>query len=837
LNQPTQALQDAHEDDAAWPPPSYAVPTGHFDEVRRADGALRPAWARFVRTAGNLGDARLARTQAQAVLRLRENGITYNVHADESGGAARPWTVDALPFLFEAAEWEPLARGLRQRARLLEAMAADFYGERRLVSEGLVPAALLLGHPDFVRGASRVEVPGGVRLHTVAFDVARGADGLWRVIGTRAQNPSGAGYALENRITVSRLFPDAFRELHVHMLARFFRTLQHRLRGGSADRRAHVALLTPGPWSETYFEHSYLARYLGFTLAEGGDLTVRDARVWLRTLSGLEPVAAVLRRLDDDFCDPLELRSDSTLGIPGLLGAWRAGNVVLANAFGAGVLESPGLHGFLPPVCERLLGETLEIASVATWWCGEEAAFAEAIGERERMVLKPAFSGARLEPAFLADMEADKRERRLDDARRRPEAFVLQERVPLSHVPVWSDGRLESRACMLRVFLVADGRGDWRALPGGLVRIAPRDSAVVSGQRGGSSKDAWVLAEGPVERFSLLTAGARVEDYGRQRRALSSRAGENLFWFGRYAERAEGRARLLRATLPRLLDAEVFTESMVATVVSCWRRDGLLGELDEDFTPSLEDWGAGLYAQIFTPEDGLGIAHDLAGAARAAATARDWLSLDSWRLVSALPAGFAAPEPISFADVLSALDRTIVTLAAVAGLETERMIRDDGWRVVALGRNIERLVALTSSLTDIAASSERDEPPLLEWLLDASDSVVTYRARYRSLPEWAGVLDLMVHDDANPRSAAYLLAKLADHTRRLPEAGLDTLSDELAVAARRMADARSGPLFRRRDGVTALLEGAQTLAIRLSDALALRYFRHVHDVTRSTVSG
>lgn len=825
----------------AWPPESYVVPDGHFDEVRTADGELRAAWKAFVAHAGGLDDERLARLQQKAAARIRENGVTYNLLDDNAGGRSRAWSVDALPFLLPGSEWESLGRGLRQRARLLEAMAADLYGRQQLVTEGLVPAALVFGHPDFARPVVGVDVAGGVRLHQVAFDVGRGPDGVWRVIGTRAQGPSGAGYALENRITVSRLFPDAFREMRVHMLGRFFRTVQARLRdaaagAGGSGHDAHVVLLTPGPWSETYFEHAWLARYLGFTLAEGGDLTVRDDRVWLQTMSGLEPVAAVLRRLDDDFCDPVELRADSALGVAGLVSAWRAGNVVMANAFGAGVLESPGLYGFLPPLCERLLGETLETASVATWWCGEPAALDDATREASRMVLKPAFSGSRMEPVFLGDLDEAARDARLEALAGDGVGYVLQERMPLSHVPVWNDGALESRAVMLRVFLAADGNGDYRVMPGALARVAGADREIVSGQRGGGSKDTWVMAEGRVERFSMLGQSRAAVEFARGRRALASRAGENLFWFGRYAERADYLARLLRAMLPRLLDSESFPEGLYAPIVACGRRAGLLGDVPDGYVPTVSDAGGDLFGRVFGHGRPAGIAHDLARAADAAATVRDWISQDSWRLVSELARTFSRPVPASMADVVSLVDHLVVTLAAVSGLEAEGMTRDDGWHVVTLGRCVERLSAVTASVSAVAASTGRDEAALLEWLLDVSDGAVAYRARYRSLPEWPAVADLLVHDETNPRSAAWLLSRLVDHTRRLPDPGpgLGRLVADIEATARRAADARRGDLFRPAGDITDFLAHAQGLAFSLSDALALRYFRHVYDRTRAT---
>jgi uncharacterized circularly permuted ATP-grasp superfamily protein/uncharacterized alpha-E superfamily protein len=819
----------------SWPGASYQVPAGHYDEVRGEDGTLRAPWERFAARAGDLGDERLSRVQLQAALRIRENGVTYNYNESAEGGRIRAWTVDALPFLMSSAEWEGLSRGLRQRSRLLEALARDFYGERNTVSEGLVPAALVVGHTGFARSSVGPGVAGGTRLQQLAFDLGRGPDGVWRVIGTRAQGPSGAGYALENRVTVSRLFPDAFRDLHVQRLARFFRTVQARLRDlPGTSRNSHVVLLTPGPYAETYFEHAYLARYLGFTLAEGGDLTVRDDRVWLQTLSGLEPVSAILRRLDDDFCDPLEMRADSTLGVAGLVAAWRAGNVVMSNAFGAGVLESPGLYGFLPPLCQRLLGETLEIPSVATWWCGEKAALADATANFEQRVLKPAFSGARMEPVFLGGVTEAERAAHLERVANRGEAYVLQEKLPLSQVPAWYDGRLEARGVMLRVFLVSDGQGDYRAMPGALARITGHASDIVSGQRGGGSKDTWILSERPVEKFSMLTAGRGAPQIARGPRSLASRAGENLFWFGRYTERTEHLARQLRALLPRLLDSDTLPESLFVPVLTCARRSGLLGSDTADFQPLLPDSAEALSRLAFAGGQGRGIAHDLERSVQAAAAVRDWISLDSWRLVGELSRTLSMRTPPGLADVLLLVDRLIVTLAAVAGLESERMTRDDGWHVVALGRAIERLVTLTASVGEVAASGQSGEPALLEWLLDLCDASVAYRARYRSIPEWPAVMDLLVHDDSNPRSLAWLLSCMADRARRLPAPGADLLQliDEIEACARRASDARRGELFRVAADPVEFLWRAEGLATALSDALALRYFRHVYEPMR-----
>src|SRR3954470_12020024 len=324
--------------------PGYVVPPGHFDELRAADGALRPEWNTFASSEQGLNAASCAQAHQRIARQIDENGVTYNVYATDRG-SARPWALDVLPMVMPSLEWVALERGLRQRARLLNSVAADLYGAQTLVRDGLIPPALVFRHSGFLRACHGVRPPNGTFLHVAAFDLARGPDGRWRVAGTRTQAPSGLGYALENRAIVSRLFPDAYRSLAIQPLSPFFHLLRDTLLSAapSGGGVPYIVLLTPGPYSETYFEHAYLARQLGFPLVEGSDLTVRHDRVFLKTVSGLRPVHAIFRRLDDDYCDPVELRADSALGIPGLVQAWRAGNVLVANAFGLSVLESSAL--------------------------------------------------------------------------------------------------------------------------------------------------------------------------------------------------------------------------------------------------------------------------------------------------------------------------------------------------------------------------------------------------------------------------------------------------------------------------------------------------------------
>ncbi len=543
----TQSLFDSDpEQDTARLVASLAVPAqpGHRDELR-ADGALRPAWREFFRHLGPGGYGDLPRRRATIERQVRDDGITYNVYSDD-GLRERPWSLDLLPFLISADEWSVLEAGLAQRAELMSAIMRDVYGPQRLLAANLLPPALVYGHPGYLRPLVGHRPAGDTFLHILAFDVARAADGQWWVVGNRTQSPSGLGYALQNRLIVSRLFPEAFRRMKVQRLAASYRclldTLQRCSPCGSGES-ARLVLLTPGPYNETYFEHAYLARYLGIPLVEGSDLTVRDDRTYLKALHGLLPVHGILRRLDDDFCDPLELRQDSTLGVPGLLQSIRAGKVLVANALGSGFMEAPALNGFLPAIARRELGEELRLPSLASWWCGERAAFEQVADDLSDKVIKATFPPSQPRPAFEPMIGAAMDASQLRDVRRRietdPDAYTVQAYLPLPQAPTWHDGSLVPRAAMVRVFAINDGSGGWHVMPGGLTRIAQREQRVVSMQRGGASQDTWVQTAGPVDTFSMLPTPLRPEELAGRRRIVSSRAAENLFWMGRYAERTD----------------------------------------------------------------------------------------------------------------------------------------------------------------------------------------------------------------------------------------------------------------------------------------------------------
>ncbi|HEY1189980.1 MAG TPA: circularly permuted type 2 ATP-grasp protein, partial [Gemmata sp.] len=817
--------------------PGAEPPSGYY-EAAAGDGAPRPHWGAFDQALRELGPDELASRWREAKQLIRENGVTYNVYGDPHG-IARPWQLDPIPLLISKHESVLLGRGLIQRARLLEAILGDLYGPQRLLKDGLLPPQLVFPNPGFLRPAHGIKVPGGRHLHLYAANLGRGSDGCWRVIGDRTQAPSGAGYALENRIVMTRTLPEAFRDCRVHRLALFFQTFRDTLRALAPRNKDNprVVLLTPGPYNETYFEHAYLARYLGYTLVEGGDLTVRDNRVYLKVLGGLQPVDVIFRRLDDDFCDPLELRPDSFLGVPGLVHAARSGNVVVANTLGTGLLETPALPAFLPRLCRALLGEELKLESVATWWCGEPDSLRYVLDHLTQLVIKPAFPATRMEPVFPGELSSSQRAAFAESLRARPGDFVAQGRLELSSAPVLDGDTLVRRKLVVRSYLTADVNGGFMCMPGGLTRVsASPDTTVVSMQRGGGSKDTWVLAETAVSDFSLLPGSGQRVALTRSGGSLPSRAADNLYWLGRYAERAEGFTRLLRGIVVRVTERSGLVDSPELPFLL----HALSAQADPKF-PRAEtecDPLDRVYPVLFDRADPNSLASVIASVRAVASVVRDLISLDMWRVVNSLneltrpPAAEDVPTP---AAVLDLLNRTVVTLAAFGGLAAESMTRGEGWRFLDLGRKLERSMSTIGLLRATLVTVSPQEGPVLDAVLEVADSGMTYRRRYMSSLRAEAVLDLLVDDETNPRSLASQLAALVDDVDHLPRpAGVAGRAPEQRFALAALGSVRMAEPERlaaveegTRPGLKVLLDHVAGWLPILSDAITQQYLSHL----------
>jgi len=804
---------------------TYVADTRRYDELLDEQGTVRKHWRPLIERVA-AGDGTGAGRRGLELTRrlIIENGVTYNVYADPQG-ADRPWGLDPLPLVLTAQEWSEIEAGVAQRAHVLDSLLKDLYGPQRLLAEGVVPPELPFGHPNFLWPCHGITPKGGNWLHIYAADLARAPDGRWWVLSDRTQAPSGAGYALENREIVEQVLPDSIRDLGVRRVRGFFGTLRERLLSGASDgdEKPLAVLLTPGPFNETYFEHAYLAGQLGLPLAEGSDLTVRGETVYLKTLGGLRRVHAILRRLDDDFCDPVELRSDSALGVPGLLGAVRAGRVVVANALGTGVLESAAWLGFLPGISERLQGEPLKLPAVATWWCGEAPALDYVLANLDRLVIKPAYPNQRFEPVFGRDLTRETRPALIERIRSRPYAYVAQEHLALSQAPVWRQNGslgLSARALAIRVYAIATEQG-YRVMPGGLARVAADSAAnIVSTQRGGGSKDIWVLAgsddvPNPQEAVTRAPALVRQDD-------IPSRAVENLFWLGRYAVRCEDKARLIRSTLAVRVDANAWR----AAVKLC-RDFGFVGAT-LDPSESLRD-----------DRNQLGIVADVKRLAWCASQVRSRLSGSYWRVVLDLQrqlqrAAIARGEP------REALDRLILSLSALAGFAFDDMTHDEGWRLMRIGRRLERLQFLAGLLAHHLETPGVIRSNHVEWLLEACDSLVIYRSRYVAAPRLGPAMDLLIRDIQHPRALAFQveaigrdLASLAASLGGQAVEGLGNAVPYLEEAALFALEAETPAASEERLQLAHQLRELALQAGQLSDRISMRHFSHTGADARS----
>jgi uncharacterized circularly permuted ATP-grasp superfamily protein/uncharacterized alpha-E superfamily protein len=815
-----------------------------YDEMRAPDGTVRSHWQYLARALADLGQKELGERRNEAHRLLRENGVTYNVYGDTAGGQ-RPWILDPIPLLISSEEWRNIESGLTQRAEVLNLLLRDIYGPRELIRRGLLPPALVYGHPGFLRPCHPQVTPKSHSLLFYAADLARGPDGKMWVLSDRTQAPSGAGYALENRTVLSQIFPSLFRDSHVHRLALFFQNMRASLAAhapsGSDDPR--VVILTPGPFNETYFEHAYLANYLGYSLAQGHDLTMRDGRIWLRSLRRLEPVDVIVRRVDDHYCDPLELFPDSRLGIPGLVEATRRGRITVANPLGVSLLENPALHAFLPGIAQHFLGQDLELPSVATWWCGQDRERRHVIANLDKMVVRMTHRRTEAKPIFGALLSRDQRREVVRHIRANPHLYVGQERISFSCAPTLVDGRLTARHAVLRSFLVARDDG-YVVMPGGLTRVAASgDSFIVSNQSGGIAKDTWVIASEPEKQVSLLRAAITTEAAPKLRMSLPPGAADNLFWFARYAERAEHSMRLMRTVLTAYYNTSEFEETPSQETLSALLQalthatatyPGFIGAQNAG-RPM--DTAAELLSLIAAPQRHGSIAYNLRAMLQAANGVRNLLSGDTLRLINDVSDGLVALEQTThadLADLLEPLNHLIRNLAALSGLAMESMLRGEAWLFLDIGRRIERGLQLTTLLRGTLVRPAAMESALLAAILRSCESLGAYRRGYNAPPQVIPTLALLLLNETNPRALMFQLACLERHTAALPR---DPDAPQLTAEARNVLEAatalRLGELTQLaaadpesglRSALDQLLVRVEHLLRNTSDALNRDYF-------------
>jgi uncharacterized circularly permuted ATP-grasp superfamily protein/uncharacterized alpha-E superfamily protein len=831
---------------------NYSTPPGVFDEMEQAPATPRPHWRAFIDSLQQLGRRELASRWENGRRIIREHGVTYNVYGDPQG-MDRPWGLDFVPFLITAEEWARIEAGLVQRSRLFNLILADIYGgSQRLLRDGFLPPELVYANPGFLRPCRGIHVTSQVYVHLLACDLGRSPDGQWWVLSDRSQAPSGAGYAWENRTVVSRILPEEIRHCNVQRLASFFRQQREMLfkLAPAGRKQPAIVLLTPGPHNETYFEHAYLARHLGFPLIEGADLTVRDQKVFLKTIEGLQPVEVILRRVDDSFCDPLELRGDSFLGVSGLVEAARAGNVTVANALGAGLMESPAFMAFLPSVCRHLLGEKLLLPSIATWWCGQAKELRYVTEHLDSLILKPAFGAPRSPlplhavsgPPKTRRTAAEERDRRMQMLHAAPREFVAQERVKLSQAPAWVDDRLAARSVVVRAY-VATGGKSFAVLPGGLTRVSKRpDDLVVTMQSGGGSKDTWILANGTTSRPEPAHLIGQTRPASNVSPGIPSRAADHLFWLGRYTERLEQLLRVLRCVLGHVSGEATGEDSAPGQALAELAANlGLPSSPILDRNPNVSlsrttsELSERMLHTLYDPDEPGGVRELLKRVRLIASAVRDRFSGDTWRILGRLDLDARSrSRRLPLARATALIHNLVLDLAAFSGMEMENMSRGHGWRFLDFGRRLERGLSLLKLLR-AAASVESPPAAVLEPVLEIADSLMTYRRRHFSAPRWPGVLDLLLRDESNPRSLIFQVNVLCDHaaelvvdsksaTAALDHERIQALATELRSL--NLDELAAQPVKGAAESLLRLLSKWAADLTALSDAVTNRYFSH-----------
>ena len=829
-----------------------------YDELLGEDGSLRPNWQTFFQSFHKLGNEEILNRSQDMLRLLKENGVTYNIYGDPAG-LNRPWKLDLIPFLINKEEWQKIESGLIQRANLLDLILKDIYGERRLIKKGLLPMELIYNHGGFLRQCAGIHQPGKHDLIFYAADIARSSDGKIWIVNDRTQAPSGSGYALENRMAMARVLPELFNGLKVRRLSGYFNAVRNALIEIAPGKNPNprIVILTPGPSNETYFEHSYLASFLGFTLVQGNDLMVKDNYVWLKTLSGLEKVDVILRRVDDVYCDPLELKEDSQLGIPGLLHAARCGNVSIANPPGSSVLENPGLMPFLKNIAKYLTGEELIMPTIASWWCGQPKELAYVLENIESLVIKKIYKDATgstsVDGASLSGKQVNELKQQI---KKHPFLFVGQEKINFSSTPSLINGKVEPRNALFRSFLVSNN-GSYLAMTGGLTRTtANLGNFVISNQLGGISKDTWIISPEPGRVLNVRKELER--NYSATHSGvLPSHTAENLFWVGRYTERVLGNARFLRTVMQFIAEGnnlltdndtsseQSLLESMTHFTVTY---PGFTG--DDSSGQFANPWKE-LENVLFDEQQSGSLSYNLAFFKKAVYAVRDHWSTDTWRVLRNIEEEWAAVAIASHSGhhrLLNALDSLITSMVAFVGLNRESISREQGWVMLDTGRKIEQSLLLVNMLraTLINKHDEQTEYDLQEAVLVSNESLVNYRYKYRAHIQLPLVLDLMLFDPNNPRSLVYQLDRLKAYLANLPksQAGHSLTEHERlileAYTLLKLSDKNELALPDSAAGMYENLQGfltkMHTLLLAIPEAVSKTYFKHAQ-VQKQLFSG
>lgn len=733
-----------------------ACPQNSYCEHLDVSGALRPHWQSLLEPLDGRGEAGLVLDHEKAKRMRHEDGATINPY-DDLTEQTSAWAQDIIPLPLAAQEWAQIEAGIQQRMGLLERVLQDTYGPQHLYKNRDINSELIFANPNFLHVCHNIVPSGNRHLTWYAADLYRGADGQFRVYRDYSVAPAGLGYALENRIVMSRVFSVLYHKTQIRRLAPFFQTFHNAFIERTSLRKNDpgIVLFSPGPDSSLYFEHALLSRYLGYPLVEGQDLTVRNGEVFLKTLADLEPVEAILRYVDDQNSDPFALRRRTTEGVSGLIQVCREQNIDIANPIGSGFIETPALQAFLPRLCQRLLGEDLLLANHPTWWCGNTEDLGQLLHNTASLNIGSAMEwSGHIEPSthLRGDIEAA------------PARYLASAPVAPSSAPAWNGRAVTSSYTMIRVFACATEKG-FSVMPGGLAITGDSvETLVGQSPESQKSKDIWVISDEPVEHITLMSGLTTIPEFKRTS-DLPNRVADNLLWLGRYLERAEGLVRILRATYRRL-SGEDKPENVpeLKLLLHILQAKHVLPDITKHLQVDEFDLQHHLNGALYQKESSESVITMLRRVQKTARNVRDRLSIDCSRILNRLENFRATAE----GDSLEMLDETLFTLHAFSGLAMESMNRGQGWSFMDMGRRIERAMNLAVLIRVAIPQVCADSHNTLQALLEICDSLMTYRGRYRSSFQLAPVLDLLLADEGNPKSMAFQFNQISSHIEELP---------------------------------------------------------------------